>query len=460
MADQRLLSRRKRWNASEAGVSETRYAEVDGAAVAYRTAGSGSSDVVSFFRLGGHVDAFFDEPAHGSLRRGLMNFGRLVGFDRRGLGAADRPPDPTVATPPEGARDALAVMDAVASERAVLFAGFDAGPAALQLAATCPERIEALVLSNTFARFTAADDYPIGVPASFLNRIEDATAHYWGTEEVAPIVAGRGADRTLSWRKARQLRSSATPRAAARQLRTVLESDVRPALTRIDAPVLVLHITHHPVIPLVHGRHLASALPNARFVEVEGDSLDFDRDQIPLVIDEMAHFLTGHRLAVGADLVESTLLVSDIVDSTPYVARLGDRDWRRLLDAHDQAVRVAVRRTGGDVVNTTGDGFLGSFTDAGAAVRCAHDLHHQLATLGLTIRVGLHSGIRDDRSGDLSGLAVHIATRVAGAAEPGEVLVTDAVLDTLDTADITVTSTADVELRGVPGRWRLSALAV
>jgi class 3 adenylate cyclase len=439
-------------------VSVTQYVAVDGAAVAYRIAGDGAFDLLFFFRLGGHVDAFFDEPAHSVWRRGLMSFSRLIAFDRRGLGAADRPSDVAVASPEEGARDALTVLDAVGSERAVLFAGFDAGPAALQLAASHPERVEALVLANTFARFLAAGDHPIGAPANSLRWIERSAEHLWGTENVVPWVAGASGDFTVADRKARQLRSSATPRAAAAQLREVLEVDVRSLLPRIQAPTLVLHLSDNPFVPVTHGRHLADNIPGARLVELPGDSIDFASDQVAAVIDEMATFVTGRRPAGRADRVVTTLLFSDIVDSTPHAAALGDSAWRGLLDAHDRRMRQAIRQFGGHVVNTTGDGFLASFASPADAVRSARAMHHAIAELGLAIRVGIHTGVCDDRDGNLSGIAVHIAARVAAAAAAGQVLVTDNVLNALDTSGLRARETVNAELKGVPGSWRLSAL--
>jgi class 3 adenylate cyclase len=431
---------------------------VDGAAVAYRVAGDGPVDLLSFFRIGGHVDAFFDEPAYGVWRRGFMSFSRLIAFDRRGVGASDRPGDAAVARPEEGARDALAVLDAVGSERAVLYAAFDAGPAAIHLAATHPDRVKALVLANTFARFLGADDHTIGAPAGSLRGMDRALERLWGTADVLPWIAGSGDDPAVADRKARQLRSSLTPRAAAAQFREVYEADVRPLLSQIEAPTLVLHLSDSPFVPVAHGRHLAAMIRGACLVELPGGSLDFASHQVPDVVEEIATFVTGHPPEERADRVVTTLLFSDIVDSTPRAVEAGDAVWRGQLDAHDRCVRQEIRRFAGQVVNTTGDGFLASFADPADAVRCAQAMHREVAALGLAIRVGIHTGPCDDRAGDLSGLTVHIAARVAAAAAAGQVLVTSTVLDALAEPDFPVSKTVTAELRGIPGTWQLAAL--
>ena len=141
----------------------TRYVAVGNADVAYKVVGEGPLDVLYFFGLGSHVDQYFDDPSSRGWIEGLSSLGRLIVFDRRGTGASDRVPHDGVPTWEQWADDVVAVLDAVGSERAAIFAALDAGPIAMMFAALQPERVTALILSNTSSRYLEADDYPIGM---------------------------------------------------------------------------------------------------------------------------------------------------------------------------------------------------------------------------------------------------------------------------------------------------------
>ncbi len=163
-----------------------------------------------------------------------------------------------------------------------------------------------------------------------------------------------------------------------------------------------------------------------------------------------------------------TLLFSDIEDSTPLNERLGDEAWVRVLAAHDALVRARVERYRGQVVKTSGDGFMVAFRDAEAACRAAvgiqKDLRRTLdprlrVVAPIKVRIGIHTGTVISRDGDYFGRNVVMAARVGALATGGEVLVTDAVHDALDDdADVTLVEMGEVELKGLPGDhlvWRV-----
>ena len=163
-----------------------------------------------------------------------------------------------------------------------------------------------------------------------------------------------------------------------------------------------------------------------------------------------------------------TLLFSDIEDSTPLNERLGDEAWVRVLAAHDALVRARVERYRGQVVKTSGDGFMVAFRDAEAACRAAvgiqKDLRRTLdprlrVVAPIKVRIGIHTGTVISRDGDYFGRNVAMAARVGALATGGEVLVTDAVHDALDDdADVTLVEMGEVELKGLPGDhlvWRV-----
>lgn len=154
----------------------------------------------------------------------------------------------------------------------------------------------------------------------------------------------------------------------------------------------------------------------------------------------------------------ATVLFTDIVESTRTASKLGDRKWKELLDSHDSAARVELKRFGGREVKTVGDGFLATFEGPEDAVRCASSIADAVLELGLEMRAGLHTGQCEVRGSDLGGIAVHIAARIAELAEPGEVLVSQTVKELVTGSKLPFVTRGTHALKGVPGRWRLFRL--
>ena len=150
------------------------------------------------------------------------------------------------------------------------------------------------------------------------------------------------------------------------------------------------------------------------------------------MLDEIEEFLTGLRRGAGTDRMLSTILFTDIVSSTEQAAEVGDRRWSEVLDRHDAVMRRQLTRFGGREVNTTGDGMVAAFDGPTRAVVCGQALVDAAAQVGISIRVGIHTGEVERRGDDVAGLAVHLAARVQALAEPGEVLVSRTVVDLVD----------------------------
>jgi class 3 adenylate cyclase len=235
--------------------------------------------------------------------------------------------------------------------------------------------------------------------------------------------------------------------------------DVRHALPLIQAPTLVLHVQESPFVPVDHGIYLAKHIPGASFVELPGGDLGPNPAVSYQLADEIAQFLTGVRLDTTFERVLTTVLFSDIVGSTQQAAALGDRRWRSLLDTHDRVVRDEIHRFRGREIKTTGDGFVASFDGPARAIRCAQAMGEATAKLGINLRAGLHTGECEVRGDDLGGLAVHISARVAALADAGEVLVSGTVKDLVVGSGIEFADQGERDLKGVPGLWRLFAVA-
>ena len=438
---------------------ETRYVAVGDADVAYQVLGDGPVDLLYCWGLGSHVELWWESPALSEFLIRLASFSRLIFFDRRGTGASDSVTRTAIPTWEEWTEDVLAVLDVVGSKRTAILGGLDGGSIAMLFAAMHPELVSALILLNTSPRFLKADDYPIGAPPEVVDVLLETLVTRWGSAEFVRLVnPSLDDDAELARYWGMTMRSSVTPRNAAAQYNSIVRNDVRQALPLIQAPTLVLHVGQNPLLPIANGRYLAEHIDGATFVELPGGDLGPTPANYP-VTDEVAEFLTGERPLVEIERILTTVLFTDIVSSTERAVSLGDQRWRDLLDAHDRAVREQLRRFRGREINTTGDGFVTSFDGPARAIRCAEAIVEATGKLGIGLRVGLHTGECEIRGDDLGGLAVHIAARVAATADLGEILVSQMVKDLVVGSGINFIERGEHDLKGIPGSWRLFAVA-
>ena len=163
------------------------------------------------------------------------------------------------------------------------------------------------------------------------------------------------------------------------------------------------------------------------------------------------------NFATEGKRVQTTILITDIVDSTVKLVELGDSLWGNLVEHHHRLVRREIARFQGNEVETTGDGFVAAFDKSDNAIRCAHTISNALHGLGLKIRAGLHFGECEIVDGVLHGITVHVGARVAAKAAPNEVLVTGAIKDVVNESDINFTDRGSCSLKGIPGKWKLFA---
>jgi class 3 adenylate cyclase len=437
---------------------ETHYAAGEGGYVAFQVFGSGRLDLLFVTNWLQNLDVMWEEPSLARYLDRLAGFGRVVCFDKRGSGVSDPVPLAQLPTIEQWMDDGRTALDAAGVERAAVIGDTEGGPMAIMLAASLPERVSSLVLINSFARWRRADDYPIGMPDATCERLIDRYEQNWGvTAEVLALTAPSAAHdpRFREW-YTRYQRLSMPRGAAAAMYRWVTQSDVRAVLPSIRVPTLVIHRVgnrHHRV---EFGRYLAQAIPEAKYVELPGaDSYPFHAGDFTRLQDEVEHFLTGTRGETALDRMLATLLFTDIVGSTDMAVQRGDAAWLALLHEHDRIVRDHLRRYRGVELRHTGDGFMARFDGPARAVTCAARLVEALAALGITIRVGLHTGEVELAGDDVGGLAVHIAARVMAAAERGGILVSGTVRDLVTGSGIEFEPRGDHRLKGVPESWPL-----
>lgn len=440
-----------------ARVPPTHYAKAGDLNIAYQVLGDGPLDLVSVHGWVSNLETAWDQPALARFYRRLASFSRLIIFDKRDSGLSDRVSK--VAPLEERMDDVRAVMDAVGSEQAALLGFFDAAPMCVLFAATYPERTRSLVLSSAFAKLIRDPDLPWGLdPDQLLPRADAWEAGEWGRGEdlflVAPSMANDEAFRAW-W--AQNERISASPGAAAALLRMLVEIDVRPVLPSIRVPTLVLHRAGDTLVDPRSGRYVAERIPGARWLELQGaDSLPYVADSEAL-LDAVQEFLTGSRPLAESDRVLTTVLFTDIVDSTRLATSLGDHRWRATLDDHDDLAGRLLDRFRGRWIKSTGDGLLATFDGPARAIRCAHALRDDVRALGLEVRAGLHTGEIELRGDDIGGIAVHIGQRICNLARPAEVLVSRTVVDLVAGSGLAFVARGEHELKGVPGSWAVFA---
>jgi pimeloyl-ACP methyl ester carboxylesterase len=425
--------------------------------LAYQVIGDGPRDLVLVWGGPNHLDMLWENSHTRRLLQRYSAFARLIHFDQRGTGLSDRLSVDEVPTLEERAGDIEAVMDAAGSEKAAIFGESDGGLSAMFFAATHPERATSLVLWGTLARGSPADDYPWAPSTELVEAYLDAMERNWGEPFGIELSAPSLADDQFfrSW-WGRNLRAAASPSAARAFTRVAIDTDVRPILPSIHVPTLVMHRTGDLMFSVDGGRYIAESIAGARFVEFSGaDHLLLADDDDALA--EIEEFVTGEPPRPRSNRVLATALFVDIVESTNRAVELGDRGWGELLEAHQVLFRRELDRFDGQEVDTAGDGLFAAFDGPGRAVSCACAIRDATRTLGLEVRVGLHTGECELIGGKLGGLAVHIAARVASVAEAGEVLVSRTIKDLVAGSGIDLTDRGSHTLKGIPDTWQLYA---
>jgi class 3 adenylate cyclase len=442
-------------------IPEIRFAKSGDVHIAYQVVGDGPVDLVFIYDWIWNVELQWENSLCARFLERLASFSRLLLFDKRGSGLSDRTVDLDLFTLEVRIDDVRAVMEAAASEQAVLFGcGEDGASLAAVFAAANPDKARALILYGARAKTLKAPDYPWGYEPSAPDVWTAERESFWGTDayarrwlrELAPSVAND--DRLVRW-YSRLLRQSASPGTEAAYSRWMGALDLRGMLAAIHVPTLVMHRTGDRDVPIQGGRDVADRIAGAKFVELPGiDSFPWAGDPAPLLAETEA-FVASARAREQADRVLATVLFTDIVRSTEKAAELGDARWKEVLADHDERAKAEIDRFRGNYVNSTGDGLLATFDGPARAVRCAEAIVEAVGPLGLEIRAGCHTGEVELHSDSVRGIAVHIGARIAAMAGASEVLVSSTVKDLVAGSGLTFEDAGEHELKGVPDRWHL-----
>ena len=439
-------------------VPEVKYARSGDVHIAYQTIGTGVIDVVFAGPATSHLAVWWEWPPVADFFRELSTFCRLIMFDKRGVGMSDR----AVGIAPLGERtdDIRAVMDACESKSAVIFGVSESGPMAILFAATYPERTQGLVVFGAEACARKTPDFPWGSTDEEWEEYISREKREWGNpafsrESAVSMAPGMKDDAEYIQWFHRLITFGASPASAVALSRMNKEIDVRPALPAVQAPCLVMAPARSEA-EVEMNRFISDHIPGSRFLPIPGASHMFPADPkaSAAVLEALRGFVDELPGTQETNRTLTTVLFTDVVGSTKRASELGDRAWGQLLGRLYDLANVEVGRFRGKTIKTTGDGILATFDAPTRAIRCASAIRGQARNLGLELRAGLHTGECIFKSGDVQGMAIHIASRVGDEAGGGEILVSSTVRDLSIGSDIRFRDRGAHSFRGVEGEWR------
>ena len=426
----------------------------DGVYLAYQLIGDGAIDVLYQPDWPGNIDMEWEFPSSRAALEAMSAFARVIVHEHRGVGLSSRNvPIPNLET---RVNDAIAVLDAVGSERAVLTGILASGAVNALLAVTRPERAAGLTWLDPNPRTAWAPDNPWGRTVEELEA-EVADLRFWGTSAYGQAFAteqasyGNPIPEVEAALFAKASRNACTPDIAIELARMWMETDVRGILPTIAVPTLIL--AHTATGEVDRARQIAGQIPGAEFREIEGAA--WTVPTVALIVEEIRRFVGVQRPPVELDTVLSTVLFTDIVESSSVQSRLGDASWKALVEHHHALVRQSLARWQGVENDTAGDGFYATFDGPARAIRCALEITDRVRELSVEVRAGIHTGECTVIDGKVGGVGVSIGSRVAAQAMPSQVLVSQTVKDLVAGSRLTFVDAGEHELKGISGQWRL-----
>jgi class 3 adenylate cyclase len=443
---------------------ETRYARSGGVNVAYQVFGDGPFDLVVVPGSLSHVELAWEVPRWAEMYRRLAASARTIVFDKRGTGMSDRvSPATTLETRID---DIRVVMDAAGSDRAALLGISEGAPIGMLFAATYPERVWTLVCAGAFANRLWTPETPWNPTEAEYDRDVVDGERRWGDHAfvaeavrwIAPTL-----DEPNHAAFAKLFRQSASPGALAALDRMNKVIDVRPALSSIGAPTLVINRAEELEPHREGSRYVAERIPGARRVVLPGTDHVLFAGDMDAYLTEIEDFLRESWEATAAtpaepDRVLATVLFTDIVDSTAKAVELGDARWRQLVSEHHRVVRRELGRHRGRELDTAGDGFFASFDGPARSIRCAAAIRDGVRELGIEVRAGIHTGECELFDGKVAGIAVVTGARIAALGTAGDVLVSATVRDLVAGSGIAFEDRGSHALKGLPEERQVYAV--
>ena len=432
----------------------------DGTRIAYATYGEPAARalvLVHGFEVA--QESVWNYPGTRAVYEGLASGRRLVTFDRRGVGSSQRDVDDL--TIPAQVADLAAVVDQLGLENFDLMGIGHAGALAAAYAVEHPERVGRLLLWHPLVR---TSDSP---PRGFQDMAQSIRVNWsLARRSLAAIVYPTGPTELQRW-YSNMLRDSLTPEMAARHSEVVAEFDGRAILPTVQAPTLVLAMPGAQDIEIAAVRAVASLIPDARLVTLEGDlgTSTVDPSQLLAAIRNFLDEADTESEAVESQPATggfATILFTDMESSTSLRQQLGDERAQELVREHNRIVRKALKANSGSEIKHTGDGIMASFSSASQGLSAAiaiqrgiHDYRGAEPESLLRVYIGLNAGEPIAEEGDLFGTSVDLAKRICDRCQPGEILVSDVVRQLAAGKEFLFQDRGETALRGFEDPVRL-----
>ena len=443
----------------------------DGVRIAYATVGQGPPLIraLGWFT---HLEYEWENPLWRTFIDGLSRQNLFVRYDGRGMGLSDRrASDYSLEA---RVRDLEAVVDALGLERFALYGLSEGGTTSIAYVVRHTERVSRLLLYGSFSRTWWLVDTEEGrqQAEAMLTLVRQG----WGSDVPAfrqfftsLFMPDADIDAIRAFNELQRVSASADN--VVGLMTALLDIDVTPLLPQVTVPTLVIHRRGDTMIPFESGRELATGIPGARFLPLDGrNHFVLSNEPVARVMAKAIYeFLGEGEHAPAATAAPSrepgglvTILFTDMEGSTALTQRLGDTRAQEVLRAHNTIVRDALKPCGGSEIKHTGDGIMASFVSVSGALGCAIAIQRAVAALvredpemPLRVRIGLNAGEPVAENQDLFGTAVQLAARICAHAEPGQILVPTVVRELAAGKGFLLADLGKIALRGFEDPVRL-----
>lgn len=434
------------------------YTKSEGISIGYTVSSEGVQSLIyvpgAYSNLA--IERYF--PASVEWENFLGRFGRVINFDKRATGVSDRSARPLNLD--QQVVDVEAVRVATDSKKLIVCGLSQGAPLAVLYALAYPEQVRALILIEGVccdAKDPYADLTDTNTLFDWERSLEDIDSDFskWCLDFTKMMFTGSEPEDLEP--NVEYMHATASPASHRFIWCCLMGFDLRPMLRHVTKPTLVVHGKDDQLYPVQHGRYFAQHIPGAKYLELDSNNHApmCDPKVVPHLQDSIEQFITDlppSQLKESSVRTIYTVLFTDIVGSTEQQKELGDQIWTEKISMFETSSSTIIEQCRGKVIRFTGDGVKAAFEVPGDGLRAARLLVKSANESGHPIRAGLHTGEIQWSNGDLHGMAVNIASRVADWADAGEVLTTTVTQGIVEGGDYAFTDWGEVDLKGIGTR--------
>ena len=427
---------------------EIQFTEKDGFSIAYQVWGTGPDTLIYVPGMVSHLDVSAEGQAYLAWLKLLSKNFKVIIFDKRGQGLSDR--DATVPGVEQRMDDIDAVAAAEGVEKFYLFGYSEGGSISLVYAATHPTKVLGVTVFAGIPKFTNSDDFDL---MSDEETILEGFVPNWGKGLSGYLFCPQKMPHGQK-EMSKLERMVCSPSTLKNVLETNFKVDVRSTLSSVQVPCLICHARDDRAVPVANGRYFADEIEHSKYIEYPSGGHFPHFGNINQIVSDIVSFFNDVS-QTGDPLNKSltTVLFTDIVNSTEKMLAMGDREWAGKIIEHDQIVSTLVARYNGTLIKNTGDGCLCVFDGPVRASKCAIELRNQLSSVGLEIRCGLNFGQVEWVDSDVIGKTVNLSARVMDLAKANQIFATKDTVDVLAGAGLEINSAGRYQLKGFKQEW-------